>query len=83
LQTLGLVDKKKATKTLIVDSLDNANLIRSSRNVQKTKVTNGYGLNVYDVIYHERLLISRTAIEELTSFLDPNRENEKEATANG
>jgi large subunit ribosomal protein L4 len=82
LETLGLMDKKKQTKTLIVDSLDNANLIRSSRNVQKTKVTNGYGLNVYDVIYHERVLVSKSAIEELTNFLDPNRENEKEA-ANG
>jgi large subunit ribosomal protein L4 len=81
LETLGLVDKKKATKTLIVDSLDNANLIRSSRNVQKTKVTNGYGLNIYDVLYHERLLVSKTAIEELTRFLDPNRETETEKEA--
>jgi large subunit ribosomal protein L4 len=81
LETLGLVDKKKATKTLIVDSLDNANLVRSSRNVQKTKVTNGYGLNIYDVLYHERLLVSKTAIEELTRFLDPNRETETEKEA--
>src|SRR5256714_14998267 len=40
LGTLGLSDKKTRTKTLIVDSLDNANLVLSSRNVQKTKVTN-------------------------------------------
>lgn len=72
-------DKTKATKTLIVDSLDNENLIRSSRNVQKTKVTNSYGLNVYDLLYHEKLLISKTAIEELAKMLDPNRETEKEA----
>lgn len=74
LETLGLIDKKKTTKTLIVDSLDNANLIRSSKNVQKTKVTNSYGLNIYDLLYHERLLVSRTAIEELSRMLDPNRE---------
>lgn len=72
-------DSKKATKTLIVDSLDNENLIRSSRNVQKTKVTNSYGLNVYDLLYHEKLLISKSAIEELSKMLDPNRETEKEA----
>jgi large subunit ribosomal protein L4 len=83
MQTLGLVDKKKTTKTLIVDSLDNANLIRSSKNVQKTKVTNSYGLNIYDLLYHERLLISKTAVEELSRMLDPNRETEKEAAANG
>jgi large subunit ribosomal protein L4 len=82
LETLGLIDKKKATKTLIVDSLDNANLIRSSRNVQKTKVTNSYGLNIYDLLYHERLLVSKTAIEELSRMLDPNRER-GDADSNG
>jgi large subunit ribosomal protein L4 len=53
ISTLGFADGKKRMKTLIVDSLDNSNLILASRNVQKTKVTNGYGLNVYDIIYHE------------------------------
>ena len=76
---LGFNDKKKATKTLIVDSLDNSNLILSSRNVQKTKVTNGYGLNVYDIIYHEKLLISKSAIEEINHLLDPEREKKNGA----
>jgi large subunit ribosomal protein L4 len=71
---LGFDDKKKTSKTLIVDSLDNSNLILASRNVQKTKVTNGYGLNVYDIIYHEKLLISKSAIEEINHLLDPQRE---------
>ena len=57
--TLGLADKKTRTKTLIIDSLDNLNLILSSRNVEKTKVTNSFGLNIYDIIYHEKLLISK------------------------
>lgn len=71
---LGLLEKKKRTKTLIVDSLDNENLIRSSRNVQKTKVTNSFGLNIYDLLYHEKLLISKAAVEELNNLLDPKRE---------
>jgi len=75
--TLGLSDKKTRTKTLIVDSLDNLNLILSSRNVEKTKVTNSFGLNIYDIIYHEKLLISKAALEELTSLLDPKREGSK------
>src|SRR5580765_6598234 len=79
--TLGLVDKKKSAKTLIVDSLDNLNLILSSRNVEKTKVTNSFGLNIYDIIYHEKLLISKAALEELTSLLDPKRESGAEAAA--
>jgi large subunit ribosomal protein L4 len=75
---LQLGDGKKPVKTLIVDSLDNQNLILSSRNVEKTKVTNSFGLNIYDIIYHEKLLISKAALEELTSLLDPKRESKAE-----
>ncbi len=76
---LGLTEnKKKPTKTLIVDSLDNANLILSSRNVEKTKVTNSFGLNIYDILYHEKLLISKTAVVELNELLDPKREGAKD-----
>ena len=78
---LALATSKKPVKTLIVDSLDNLNLILSSRNVEKTKVTNSFGLNIYDIIYHEKLLISQTALEELTSLLDPKRETGKAADA--
>ena len=74
MDTLGLVENKKRAKTLIIDSLDNANLILSSRNVQKTKVTNSFGLNIYDIIYHEKLLISKAAVAELNTLLDPKRE---------
>ena len=73
--TLGLIENNKRAKTLIVDSLDNANLVLSSRNVEKTKVTNSYGLNIYDLVYHDKLLISKAAIEELNNLLDPNKEN--------
>ncbi len=78
---LALATSKKPVKTLIVDSLDNLNLILSSRNVEKTKVTNSFGLNIYDIIYHEKLLISQAALEELTSLLDPKRESGKVADA--
>ncbi|MEP6924323.1 MAG: 50S ribosomal protein L4 [Pyrinomonadaceae bacterium] len=79
--TLGLSSKEKTTKTLIVDSLDNANLIRSARNVQKTKITNSYGMNIYDLLYHEKLVLTQTAVQELSELLDPAREhkNVKEA----
>ncbi|MBL8181093.1 MAG: 50S ribosomal protein L4 [Blastocatellia bacterium] len=78
--TLELSDNaKKAVKTLIIDSLDNANLVLSSRNVQKTKVTNSFGLNIYDIIYHDKLLISKAALEELTELLDPKRESKADA----
>ena len=74
-------DKRKEVKTLIVDSLDNQNLILSSRNVKKTTVTNSFGLNIYDILYAEKLLISKTAVEELNQLLDPAREGSKEKVA--
>ena len=78
---LKLSTDKAQVKMLIVDSLDNANLVLSSRNIQKTKVTNSFGLNIYDILYHEKLLISKAAIEELNDLLDPRRESGKEDTA--
>jgi large subunit ribosomal protein L4 len=72
---LGLIDKKATPKTLIVDSLDNENLVLSARNVQKTKITNSFGLNIYDIVYHEKLVLSKTAVEELNNLLDPKRES--------
>jgi len=65
-----------AAKTLVVDSLDNANLVLSARNVQKTKVTNSYGLNIYDILYHEKLFLSKAAVEELNKILDPGSSDE-------
>ncbi|HWT02979.1 MAG TPA: 50S ribosomal protein L4 [Pyrinomonadaceae bacterium] len=66
LGTLGLEGK-----TLIVDSLDNENLLRASRNVRRAKVVNSYGLNIYDLLYHEKLVLSRAAALELAELLDP------------
>jgi large subunit ribosomal protein L4 len=66
LATLGLDGK-----TLIVDSLENENLLLSARNIKRTKIVNSYGLNIYDLLYHEKLVLSRAAVEELTHFLDP------------
>ncbi|PYS47088.1 MAG: 50S ribosomal protein L4 [Acidobacteria bacterium] len=59
-------------KTLIVDSLDNENLLRASRNVQRAKVVNIYGLNIYDLLYHDKLVLSRAAALEIAELLDPN-----------
>ena len=75
LGTLGMVENNTRAKCLIIDSLDNANLILSSRNVRKTKVTNSFGLNIYDIIYHEKLLISKSAVAEIIALLDPKRES--------
>src|SRR6185437_10829864 len=56
-------------KTLIVDSLDNENLMLSARNLLHTKVVNSFGLNIYDLLYHDQLVISRDAANELEQLL--------------
>ncbi|MGH9967823.1 MAG: 50S ribosomal protein L4 [Pyrinomonadaceae bacterium] len=61
-------------KTLIVDSFDNQNLMLSSRNLQRAKVVNSLGLNIYDLLYHEKLVLSQTAVEELERLLGPTAE---------
>jgi large subunit ribosomal protein L4 len=72
--TLGLIENKVQKKALIVDSLDNVNLILSSRNVRKAKVTNSFGVNIYDLLYHEKLVLTQSAAKELGELLDPARE---------
>jgi large subunit ribosomal protein L4 len=61
-------------KTLIVDSFDNENLLLSTRNVQSTKVVNSFGLNIYDLLYHEQLIMSESAAKELEQLLGPKKE---------
>jgi large subunit ribosomal protein L4 len=67
-------------KTLIVDSLENENLILSARNVRRAKVVNSFGLNIYDLLYHEKLVLSRTAAKELEQVLGPNGATESAET---
>ena len=64
LTTLGLDGK-----TLIVDSLDNDNLLLSARNLRRAKVVNSFRLNIYDLLYHDQLVLSRAAAQELEQWL--------------
>lgn len=68
-------------KTLIVDSLENENLKLSTRNVQTAKVVNSFGLNIYDLLYHEKLIISEAAVKELEQLLAPKKESEAPETS--
>jgi large subunit ribosomal protein L4 len=77
LEALGVTDKKMAKKALIVDSLDNANLVLAARNIKKAKVTNSYGVNIYDLLYHEKLILSKGAAAELNDLLDPAKEHKQ------
>jgi large subunit ribosomal protein L4 len=63
-----------AGQTWIVDSLDNENLLLSARNFRRAKVVNSFALNIYDLLYHDHLVLSRTAAEELEQLLGSRKE---------
>lgn len=65
-------------KTLIVDSLKNTNLMLASRNVQTTKVVNSYGVNIYDLVNHTKLVLTPRTVEELTDILRPRAKDDGE-----
>src|SRR4051812_46992354 len=65
LKTLGFDGR-----TLVVDTTDNDNLFLSARNVKGAKIVGTNGLNIYDVLYHEKLVLSRAAVEQITRVLD-------------
>lgn len=65
-------------KTLIVDSLKNTNLMLASRNVQTAKVVNSYGVNIYDLVSHQKLVLTPKTVEELTGILQPRAKDDEE-----
>ncbi len=56
-------------KTLIVETSPEKNLIISSRNVPGVKVASNANVNIYDVLYHDRIVFTRDAISALQERL--------------
>jgi large subunit ribosomal protein L4 len=56
-------------KVLVVDSKENRNLFLGSRNLQSVKMVSAGGVNIYDLLNHETLLISKPALLELQEVL--------------
>ena len=73
-----LNDLKLSGKTLIVDSLKNTNLMLASRNVQTAKVVNSYGVNIYDLVNHQKLVLTPKTVEELSGILQPRLKDDEE-----
>jgi large subunit ribosomal protein L4 len=74
--TLGTL--KLSGKTLIVDSLKNTKLMLASRNVQTTKVVNSYGVNIYDLVNHQKVVLTPKTVEELIGILQPRAKDDEE-----
>jgi large subunit ribosomal protein L4 len=56
-------------KTLIISSLDNQKLILSSRNLPQIKHISPTGVNIYELLTHERIAFTKDAISELDKQL--------------
>ena len=60
----------EANKTvLLVDNSDNRNLTLSSRNLEGVKLVTSREVNVYDLLGHERVLLSEAAAAKLSEGL--------------
>src|SRR6266404_1178599 len=68
------LDKLNAEKTaLLVAYGENANLERASRNIEGVKLTAPNVLQPYDVLKHDRLVLSKDAVARLVRSLDPEK----------
>jgi large subunit ribosomal protein L4 len=56
-------------RALIVTGKENFNLERSARNVPGVKVLRVEGLNVYDILNHENLILVKDAVEKIQERL--------------
>ena len=54
---------------LIVDSVVNETFLRAARNLPRIDVLPGVGANVYDILNHDVLVITRAGVDALKSRL--------------
>ena len=65
----GNKNKKKTTKTLVVDAKTNANLVRGAKNLAASQWLAPEGINVYDILRHETLVLTKAAVDSITASL--------------
>lgn len=65
-------DKLQVDKVLIVDN-PNQNLERSGRNIPRVKILRTEGLNVYDIIKYEYVILTKRAVQAVELRLAPGK----------
>jgi len=55
-----------SNKSLIVDAKTNANLVRGAKNLATSQWLAPEGLNVYDILRHDTLIVTQDAIKSIT-----------------
>ena len=58
-------------KTLLVDAKTNENLVRGARNLASSQWLAPEGLNVYDILRHDTLVLTQDAAKAVTEALKP------------
>jgi large subunit ribosomal protein L4 len=61
-------------RTLVVDSIENDNLALSSRNLQEFTLVSPSNVNVYDLLTHEQIALTRDAATQLEKQLGNRQE---------
>ena len=64
-------DRRRSNVALVVDGKDNKNLALSVRNLEKSKFIAPEGVNVYDVLNHDTLVLSLATVKALENRLMP------------
>lgn len=65
----GILNNLKAKKPLIVTSDGDKNVYLSARNIEGVGVTRALDLNVYDLLTHDHLVITRDAVTRVEEVL--------------
>jgi large subunit ribosomal protein L4 len=58
-------------KVLVVDAKDNGNLVRGSRNLASSQWIAPEGVNVYDILRHDTLVMTQAALKSVEAALKP------------
>lgn len=67
LAALGVAQPQ--SKVLIVDAKDNGNLVRGARNLRSSQWLAPEGVNVYDILRHETVVLTQAAVKSLETAL--------------
>ncbi len=70
-EMVRILDNLKASdkKALIVTAAQDENIIKSARNIEGVKTTSANFLNVYDIMAHQALVITKDAVDKVEEVL--------------
>lgn len=68
-EMVALLKNFDASKALVITLNEDENVIKSARNIPGVTSLSATGLNVYDVIYHDKLIITKDAVAKVEEVL--------------